>query len=70
MIMPEAGRTVTKRVDFKIPFDGVPVVTVNANSSTPNNVDVTAGDVDALGFTVFLYRSISVNTHVAWMAAL
>ena len=70
MVMSSAKAVVEKRVDFKTPFSDVPVVVVNANSATPNDVDVNAGSVDANGFSVFLYRGTNTNTHVAWLAVL
>ena len=70
MALSSAKAVVEKRVDFKTPFSDVPVVVVNANSATPNDVDVNAGSVDANGFSVFLYRGTNTNTHVAWLAVL
>ena len=68
MLMSEANKVVTKRVDFETPFGSIPAVMVNANSAAPNGVDVTAGLVDVRGFTVYLHRPNNVDSHIAWVA--
>ena len=68
MLMSEANKVVTKRVNFAAPFNSAPSVIVNANSAYPHKVSVTAGSVDVSGFTVYLHRSDNVDSSISWIA--
>lgn len=68
LIPPIANNVVQHDVTFDMPFSGIPYVSVSPVSSTPNSIDVSAGNITNAGFTIYLYRTGAIETRVDWCA--
>ena len=67
-ITPVAGEVVSQYVAFEQPFNEKPFVTLNPQTSTPNNVRVNAGTISNTGFYIYAWRNTDTNITASWMA--
>jgi hypothetical protein len=63
------GDVVQVEVDFTVPFDDIPDVTVSAHTTLPQNVRVGTSDPTTSGFIIYYYRSAGTGSfQVSWIA--
>lgn len=67
-ITPTPNAVTTFHVDFGMEFDVTPMVLVNARTTNPSIVSVSAGSLARDGFDIFLHRTTSTATTVDWIA--
>lgn len=68
-IVPDAANQ-TKVVALKFPvaYNHAPIVHAHTNTSVPQIINVSAGNLEADGFEIFLNRSNTTSTLISWIA--
>jgi hypothetical protein len=68
-ITPTAANTVTKSaINFIWGYQGIPAVFTEMSSGAPATIDISAGDITATGFNIYLQRTNTVATSIMWWA--
>ena len=68
-ITPTAANTVTKSaINFDKSFQGIPAVFTELSTGAPATMDISAGDITASGFNIYLQRTNTVATSIMWVA--
>ncbi len=68
-ITPTAANTITKfPINFIWGYQGIPAVFTEMSSSAPATIDISAGDITATGFNIYLQRTNTTATSIMWWA--
>lgn len=68
-ITPTAANTVTKSaIKFIWGYQGIPAVFTELSSGAPATIDISAGDITATGFNIYLQRTNTTATSIMWWA--
>jgi hypothetical protein len=68
-ITPTAANTVTKSaINFDRAYQGVPAVFTELSTSAPSTMSISAGDITASGFNIYLQRANTTATSIMWWA--
>lgn len=68
-IVPDAAnQTKIVAVNFPVAYVHAPIVHAHPNTSVPHIINVSAGNLEAAGFEVFLNRSNTTSTLISWIA--
>jgi hypothetical protein len=63
-----ANATIKSPIKFVWGYQGVPAVFTEMSTSAPATIDISAGDVTATGFNIYLQRTNTVATSIMWWA--
>lgn len=68
-ITPTAANTITKSpINFIWGYQGIPAVFTELSSGAPATIDISAGDITATGFNIYLQRTNTTATSIMWWA--
>jgi hypothetical protein len=68
-ITPATANAVTKSaIKFDWSYQGIPAVFTEMSTSAPATIDISAGDITATGFNIYLQRTNTTATSIMWWA--